>query len=93
MFSPFSRVLQLVQRPLVLGVGIDDAFIMTAAWNRTNPQLSVVRRLAKSLAEAAVYITITSLTDMLTFGILVISLSQSSEMSSSSCSSRHLWQP
>uniref|UniRef100_A0A915CMI7 SSD domain-containing protein n=1 Tax=Ditylenchus dipsaci TaxID=166011 RepID=A0A915CMI7_9BILA len=54
---------------IVLCVGIDDAFIMTAAWHRTNPQLSVVRRLAESLAEAAVSITITSLTDMLTFGI------------------------
>uniref|UniRef100_A0A914HXF1 SSD domain-containing protein n=1 Tax=Globodera rostochiensis TaxID=31243 RepID=A0A914HXF1_GLORO len=54
---------------IVLCVGIDDAFLMTAAWHRTNPELKTGRRLAETLSEAAVAITITSFTDMLSFGI------------------------
>jgi hypothetical protein len=42
---------------------------MTASWHRTNPQQSSAKRLAETLSEAAVAISITSLTDMLTFGI------------------------
>uniref|UniRef100_A0A914YDE5 SSD domain-containing protein n=1 Tax=Panagrolaimus superbus TaxID=310955 RepID=A0A914YDE5_9BILA len=54
---------------IVVCIGIDDAFLMNAAWHRTNPQLSPARRLAETLSEAAVAISITSFTDMLTFGI------------------------
>uniref|UniRef100_A0A183C7B9 SSD domain-containing protein n=1 Tax=Globodera pallida TaxID=36090 RepID=A0A183C7B9_GLOPA len=42
---------------------------LTAAWHRTNPELKTGRRLAETLSEAAVAITITSFTDMLSFGI------------------------
>ncbi|EJW74638.1 hypothetical protein WUBG_14456 [Wuchereria bancrofti] len=44
-------------------------FIMSAAWHRTNVEQSVSHRLSESLAEAAVAISITTITDMLTFGI------------------------
>uniref|UniRef100_A0A7E4VPD3 SSD domain-containing protein n=1 Tax=Panagrellus redivivus TaxID=6233 RepID=A0A7E4VPD3_PANRE len=54
---------------IVVCIGIDDAFLMNAAWHRTNPDLSVAKRLAETLSEAAVAISITSITDMLTFGI------------------------
>ncbi|KAL3120578.1 hypothetical protein niasHT_007870 [Heterodera trifolii] len=54
---------------IVLCVGIDDAFLMTAAWHRTDPKLKAERRMAETLAEAAVAISITSFTDMLSFGI------------------------
>ncbi|CAD5226735.1 unnamed protein product [Bursaphelenchus xylophilus] len=54
---------------IVTCIGIDDAFLMTAAWHRTNPEQSPAKRLAETLAEAAVAISITSITDMLTFGI------------------------
>lgn len=37
---------------------------MSAAWHRTNLKLNVEERLAKALSEAAVAITITSITDM-----------------------------
>lgn len=48
----------------VAGIGIDDLFIMSAEWHRTNPEHSPARRIADTLSEAAVAITITSLTDI-----------------------------
>uniref|UniRef100_A0AC35U2Y9 SSD domain-containing protein n=1 Tax=Rhabditophanes sp. KR3021 TaxID=114890 RepID=A0AC35U2Y9_9BILA len=54
---------------IVICIGIDDLFIMSTSWHRTNADLSTARRLAETLSEAAVAITITSATDMLTFGI------------------------
>lgn len=49
---------------IVTCIGIDDAFLMTAAWHRTNPAQSAAKRLAETLSEAAVAISITSITDM-----------------------------
>uniref|UniRef100_A0A0K0E5K2 SSD domain-containing protein n=1 Tax=Strongyloides stercoralis TaxID=6248 RepID=A0A0K0E5K2_STRER len=54
---------------IIICIGIDDLFIMMTAWHRTNPDLSTARRMGETLSEAAVAITITSATDMLTFGI------------------------
>ncbi|KAK6049629.1 hypothetical protein COOONC_12866 [Cooperia oncophora] len=51
------------------GIGIDDLFVMSAEWHRTNPDHSPARRIADTLSEAAVAITITSVTDIMTFGI------------------------
>ena len=57
---------------LMLGIGIDDTFVMLAAWRRTSVHDSVSVRLGHTYKEAAVSITITSITDMLSFWIGVI---------------------
>ncbi|KAA0718966.1 Patched domain-containing protein 3 RND-type protein RNDEu-3 [Triplophysa tibetana] len=49
------------------GIGIDDMFIMISSWQRTNVQDSVPDRMACTYREAAISITITTLTDVLAF--------------------------
>ncbi|XP_023229418.1 patched domain-containing protein 3-like [Centruroides sculpturatus] len=48
-------------------IGVDDAFILIAAWRRTDVNASVPDRMKDSYAEAAVSITITSLTNFFAF--------------------------
>ncbi|CAJ0582149.1 unnamed protein product, partial [Mesorhabditis spiculigera] len=52
---------------LSLTVGIDDTFLMLAAWHETSRGLSVEDRIEQSMRHAAVSISITSLTDALAF--------------------------
>lgn len=49
------------------GVGVDNMFIMVAAWRQLNLYLSVEERMGRTFSEAAVSITITNLTDTLAF--------------------------
>ena len=48
---------------------MDDTFVVLSAWWRTRVQDSVPRRMADAYEEAAVSITITSLTDMFSFWV------------------------
>jgi len=57
---------------LMLGIGIDDTFVLLAAWRRTSVHDSVPVRLGNCYREAGVSITITSVTDMLSFWIGII---------------------
>ncbi|XP_078391128.1 patched domain-containing protein 3-like [Cetorhinus maximus] len=57
---------------LILGIGVDDMFIMLASWQKTKVRDKVEDRLAKTYAEAAVSITITTLTNVLAFYIGVM---------------------
>ncbi|XP_039297069.1 patched domain-containing protein 3-like [Nilaparvata lugens] len=68
---PFIGI-NLVSPLLMCSIGIDDTFVMLAAWRRTPVTLPVPERVARTLSEAAVSITITSVTDIvsLTIGIL-----------------------
>ncbi|XP_073485924.1 patched domain-containing protein 3-like [Aquarana catesbeiana] len=54
---------------LILGVGVDDMFIMVSSWQQTKVKSSVEERVGKTYEEAAVSITITTLTDVLAFYI------------------------
>ena len=57
---------------LMLGIGIDDTFVMLGAWRRTSLHASVPERMRETFKDAAVSITITSVTDMLSFFVGVI---------------------
>ncbi|XP_052003306.1 patched domain-containing protein 3-like [Xyrauchen texanus] len=54
---------------LILGIGVDDMFIMISCWQKTKVNDEVEDRLAETYKEAAVSITITTLTDVLSFYI------------------------
>ncbi|XDV21748.1 hypothetical protein PO909_026772 [Leuciscus waleckii] len=54
---------------LILGVGVDDMFIMISCWQKTEVHKDVDLRLAETYKEAGVSITITTLTDVLAFYI------------------------
>lgn len=57
---------------LMLGIGIDDTFVMLASWRRTSSHDPIPVRMGNCYRDAAVSITITSVTDMLSFWIGVI---------------------
>uniref|UniRef100_A0A914NY24 SSD domain-containing protein n=1 Tax=Panagrolaimus davidi TaxID=227884 RepID=A0A914NY24_9BILA len=52
---------------LSLTIGIDDTFLMLAAWHETSRKLSVEERVEAAMRHAGVSISITSLTDALAF--------------------------
>eukprot|EP00118_Oscarella_pearsei_P028254 m.1769 g.1769 ORF g.1769 m.1769 type:complete len:961 (+) comp7813_c0_seq1:191-3073(+) len=56
---------------LIVGIGVDDMFIMVHAF-RLSGKCSVTERMGEAMAEAALSITITSVTDILAFGISAI---------------------
>ena len=52
---------------LFSGIGLDDAYVLLAAWRRTPPNSPVPERLAIAYSEASVSISLTSFTDMASF--------------------------
>ncbi|XP_072535248.1 patched domain-containing protein 3-like [Salminus brasiliensis] len=58
---------------LILGIGVDDMFIMLANWQQTNVRDPVEKRMADTYKEAAMSITITTLTNVLGFYIGLMS--------------------
>nr|CBN82159.1 Patched domain-containing protein 3 [Dicentrarchus labrax] len=58
---------------LILGIGLNNMFVMVSDWQHTNVKDSVPKRMAHSYKEAIMSITITALTDILKFSIGVTS--------------------
>uniref|UniRef100_H0WCH9 Patched domain containing 3/pseudo n=1 Tax=Cavia porcellus TaxID=10141 RepID=H0WCH9_CAVPO len=52
---------------LILGVGVDDMFIMISAWQKTSLMDSIRKRMSKVYRHVAVSITITTITNVLAF--------------------------
>ncbi|XP_054847809.1 patched domain-containing protein 3-like [Eublepharis macularius] len=70
LFCGVPFVITVANAPfLILGVGVDDMFIMVSCWQHTKVKDTVVDRMANTYAEAAVSVTITTLTDVLAFYI------------------------
>uniref|UniRef100_A0A3P9H610 Patched domain-containing protein 3 n=1 Tax=Oryzias latipes TaxID=8090 RepID=A0A3P9H610_ORYLA len=58
---------------LILGIGLNNMFIMVSDWQHSNVKDSVPKRMAHTYEEAVMSITITALTDVLKFFIGVMS--------------------
>ncbi|XP_074550135.1 patched domain-containing protein 3-like [Halichoeres trimaculatus] len=58
---------------LILGIGLNNMFILVSDWQHTKVKDSVPHRMAHSYKEAVMSITITALTDLLKFSIGVTS--------------------
>ncbi|XP_072909055.1 patched domain-containing protein 3-like [Hemitrygon akajei] len=70
MFCGMKFAINTANAPfLILGIGVDDMFVMLSGWQKTKVKDKVEERLADTYAEAAVSITITTLTDVLAFYI------------------------
>lgn len=52
---------------LLLGIGVDDMYVITAVADQVNPHMTKWRRMGKTLRIAGVSILITSLTDCIAF--------------------------
>ncbi|PAV91436.1 hypothetical protein WR25_06406 isoform G [Diploscapter pachys] len=68
---PFNSI-TLVMPFLIIGVGSDDVFIIIHCMRRTNPKHSLEEQIAETMEEAGPSITVTSLTNILSFGIGIL---------------------
>jgi patched domain-containing protein len=55
--------------PLFLAIGIDDMFIMNASWDQTDRSLPIETRMQEMMSDAGVAVSITNITDILSFAI------------------------
>lgn len=52
---------------LIIGIGVDDMFMLMSGMAQTDPKASVEERIGKTMRTSGISITITSLTDLLAF--------------------------
>jgi len=67
MFNVGFSHMSLLSIFLLLGVGIDDAFIINDAFERSDESLEPAERMAEALFEVGPAVMLTSLTDLLAF--------------------------
>uniref|UniRef100_A0A914VWU1 SSD domain-containing protein n=1 Tax=Plectus sambesii TaxID=2011161 RepID=A0A914VWU1_9BILA len=65
---PFSNVLIVVPF-LVNCIGVDDAFLILAAWRQSDPDANLVERMAYTMAKSGASVSVTSFTDVLCFAV------------------------
>ncbi|KAK5983363.1 hypothetical protein GCK32_008824, partial [Trichostrongylus colubriformis] len=68
---PFNSI-TLVMPFLIIGVGSDDVFIIIHAMRKTNKKMSLEDQIAETMEEAGPSITVTSLTNILSFAIGIL---------------------
>jgi len=68
-YTPVHSVLPFV----ILGIGVDDSFVIINALDRTDPSKPVPERIAQALSHAGASVMVTSLTDFVAFAISVSS--------------------
>lgn len=72
-YGPVHNILPF----LLMGIGIDDMFVIIQNWNNLSPvdaKKSIPEKLGLTLQHAGVSITVTSLTDFFAFGQFMKSL-------------------
>ncbi|KAK6042046.1 patched family protein [Cooperia oncophora] len=68
---PFNSI-TLVMPFLIIGVGSDDVFIIIHAMRKTNKKMPLEDQIAETMEEAGPSITVTSLTNILSFAIGIL---------------------
>ncbi|XP_067134537.1 patched domain-containing protein 3-like [Centruroides vittatus] len=58
---------------LLIGIGMDDSFVLLASWRRTNKEDSVKKRMGETFSEAGVSISVTSFTNFACFCVGFVS--------------------
>ena len=62
-FTVLSQILPFI----LVGIGIDDAFVIVNAFDRTDDSLDIPERVGQAMGRVGVSITLTSLTDIVAF--------------------------
>jgi Niemann-Pick C1 protein len=65
---PFTSMTQILPF-IIFGVGLDDAYILTGAFNRTNPNKTPEQRMEDTIEEVGLSITVTTVTSAVAFGL------------------------
>ncbi|XP_064603084.1 patched domain-containing protein 3-like [Liolophura sinensis] len=63
---PFSNIVGIMPF-LVIGVGVDDAFILMSGWSENREAINIPDRVAATMRTSGMSITLTSLTDLVAF--------------------------
>eukprot|EP00638_Chattonella_subsalsa_P017825 CAMPEP_0117870420 /NCGR_PEP_ID=MMETSP0950-20121206/9831_1 /TAXON_ID=44440 /ORGANISM="Chattonella subsalsa, Strain CCMP2191" /LENGTH=960 /DNA_ID=CAMNT_0005722707 /DNA_START=354 /DNA_END=3236 /DNA_ORIENTATION=+ len=72
-FGFTSSLLNLALPPLLLGIGVDDMFVILSDFEDTDPNLDEAQRLANTCVDIGPSITFTTMSDLLAFGLGMLS--------------------